>query len=84
MDNKEIDMTDAAHPQQLVNAEKLIGSERDLTLDWLESVDRHGLEMTLESLGELLDSAPDAARMTPEYHYLRGYHDHKFLVEEIA
>lgn len=77
-------MNKAAQPQQLKTTDALIGHEREQVLNWLEDVDRHGLGLSLAELGNLLDSAPQSARMMPEYHYLRGFHDHKFLSEEIS
>lgn len=53
-------------------------------LDWLEQMDRHGLSMPLAGMARMLAKAPEPARKTEEYHYLRGLHDGRFLNEELG
>ena len=53
-------------------------------LNWLEHADRGGLSLTLDQLNHLLLCAPPGAQKTPEFAYLEGFRDHKFLVEQIG
>jgi hypothetical protein len=59
-------------------------SEIDEILNWLEMLDRQGLSMPLDKMKKLLDEAPEAAKTTKEYHYLRGLHDGRFLHEGLG
>lgn len=51
---------------------------------WLELMDRQGLSMPLREMNKLLDEAPEAAKHSEEYHYLRGLCDGRFLYEELG
>lgn len=53
-------------------------------LNWLEQADRGGLSLTLQQLNTLLSTAPPGAQNTPEFAYLEGFRDHKFLTEQIG
>lgn len=53
-------------------------------LNWLEAADRGGLSLTLDQLNHLLLCAPPGAQKTPEFAYLEGFRDHKFLIEQIG
>jgi|GEM_PF-2672835 len=53
-------------------------------LNWLEIADQGGLSLTLSQLNHLLSCAPPGAQKTPEYSYLEGFRDHKFLTEQIG
>ena len=55
----------------------------EIVIDWLEMMDRQGLAMPLSEMEQLLESTPQAACSTEEYHYLRGLHDGRFLNEEL-
>jgi hypothetical protein len=53
-------------------------------LNWLEQADRGGLSLSLSELNHILSTAPPGAQNTPEFAYLEGFRDHKFLVEQIG
>ena len=55
----------------------------DELLAWLDVLDAAGLSIGLEDLGLLLDQAPEPAKQTQEYYYLKGLFDGRFLHEEL-
>jgi len=61
---------------------KIIHQEE--VLAWLDRMDRQGLSMPLREMNKLLDEAPEAAKHSEEYHYLRGLCDGRFLNEELG
>jgi len=52
--------------------------------NWLEAANASGLSLTLQELNHILKTAPQGARKTPEFAYLEGFRDHKFLIEQIG
>jgi len=58
--------------------------KNDKIQNWLEHADRGGLSLTLQQLNHLLSCAPPGAQKTPEYSYLEGFRDHKFLIEQVG
>jgi hypothetical protein len=68
----------------MVAEEFITDSSVEEVLDWLEQMDRQGLAIPLEEMERMLKQAPEPARTTEEYHYLRGLYDGRFLNEGLG